>query len=73
MNWLMELLELLNGCTPLRAAAYMFFITITSYIVLYTTFSGLTDIIFVLRGYGKPDKEENSIIGDEDTKQILND
>jgi len=58
MGWLIELLELLNGCSPERAGAYMFFIIMLTYIVFNTIGHRLTDIIFVIRGYKKTKKDD---------------
>ena len=58
MDWLIELLELLNGCSPERASAYMFFIVILTYIVFNVIGNRLTDIIFVIRGYKKTKKDD---------------
>lgn len=63
MDWLIELLELLNSCSANRAGAYMFFITVLIYVTISKFSSGITDIIFVLRGYSKPSKNKK----DEDT------
>jgi hypothetical protein len=60
MNWLIELLELLNECSPERASAYMFFIVILTYIVLNTVGNRLTDIIFVIKGYKKTKKGDTN-------------
>ena len=55
----MDLLELLNKCSPERAGAYMFFIVILSYLLIKATFDGLTNIVFVVAGYRKLKKEKN--------------
>lgn len=55
----MDLLELLNKCSPERAGAYMFFIVIFSYLVIKTTFDGLTNIVFVLAGFRKSKNKNN--------------
>jgi len=59
MNQLMDLLELLNKCSPERATAYMFFIVIVTYLLINTTFQGLTNIVFVLAGYSKSKKNKD--------------
>ena len=66
MSALIELLELLNNCSPERASAYMFFITVFSYVIISTLSDSITDVIFVLKGYKKPKKKD-----DETPKQVL--
>ena len=63
MSSLIELIELLNTCSPWRAGAYIFFITVFSYIVINKLTDGIVSIIFVLKGYNKTKKNK---IKDED-------
>ncbi len=65
MNSLIELLELLNTCSPIRASSYMFFTTIFSYIVISKLTDGIVSVIFVLKGYNKTKKNK---IKDEDVE-----
>lgn len=67
MSSLIELLELFNACSPVRAGAYMFFIVLLSYLVINSIFDGITNIVFVIAGYRKLKKGEK----DENAKQVL--
>ena len=53
MSSLIELIELFNTCSPERAGAYMFFITLTSYLITNIIFDGISNIMFIIYGYKK--------------------
>lgn len=67
MSSLLELFELFNGCSPERAGAYMFFITLTTYITTKVIFDGISNVFFIIYGYKNLKKTKE----DENTKQVL--
>jgi|TARA_R110001592_G_scaffold338926_1_gene626353 hypothetical protein len=67
MSSLIELIELLNTCSPWRAGAYMFFITLLLYLIIKAVFDGISNILFIIYGYIRLKKPKK----DEDAKQIL--
>lgn len=62
---MVELIELLNTCSPWRAGSYMFFITVLSYILIIKLTDFIVRLIFVLKGYNKDEKNKTK---DEDVE-----
>ena len=60
INHMIKLIELLNTCSPIRAASYMFFITVLTYIIISKLTDGIINILFVLKGYNKGKKNKKN-------------